>query len=239
VKVNEDFTRRSRLEDLGRWYVTQFVEKVAASLQPGTLLLDAGAGECAYKRFFSDCRYFAIDLAVGDAGWNWANVDAFARLDVLPLPDESVDAILCTQVLEHLENPHASVQEFFRVLRKRGILYMTVPMAHREHQVPFDFFRYTSFGLRSLLRGAGFRDFEIAPFGGVATRMAYELPRLMDLFPGSGLKSGRVRIRGLALLPLRAASFMAIRLLQRFLLWADRFDRARDDPFGWSVIACR
>ena len=237
MKLNEDFTTRSKLQDVGRWHITKFVGEVAERLPPGIRLLDAGAGECAYKRFFPHCRYVAMDLAIGEMAWNYANLDSFARLDRLPLADGSVDAILCTQVLEHVERPRETVAELHRVLKRGGTLFLTAPMAQAEHQAPYDFFRYTSFGLRAVCRGAGFERVEIAPFGGLPTRLAYELPRIMSLFPGSGIFSGRVRIGGLLLLPARAATFLALRLLQRFLLWADRFDRARNDPFGWSLIA--
>ncbi len=237
MKINEDFTRRSRLLDLGRWHITEFVRSVAARLPPGTRLLDAGAGECAYKRFFGQCRYFAMDFGMGETGWNYSNLDAFARMDALPVRDASVDAILCTQVLEHLERPWQALPEMHRVLKPGGVLYLTAPMAHPEHQAPYDFFRYTSHGLRSLCQDAGFRDLEIQAFGGLPTRLAYEIPRLLALFPGSGLKGGRVRPAGLVMLPVRSAAFVAVRGLQRLLLWADRFDRERIDPFGWSVVA--
>jgi SAM-dependent methyltransferase len=237
VRLHEDFTTRGKLEDLGRWHITRFVESVARALPAGTRLLDAGAGECAYKKYFARCRYIAIDLAVGDAGWNYANVDAFGRLDRLPLADATMDTILCTQVLEHVEWPRECVREFHRVLKPGGALYLTAPMAQAEHQVPYDYFRYTSFGLRSILVDAGFERPEIASLGGLPARFAYELPRIMGLFPPSGLRGGRVRIAGLLALPARAATFAAVRLLQPILVWADRFDRARDDPFGWSVVA--
>ena len=237
MKLNEDFTTRSKLEDLGRWHITQFVRSVAARLPPGTLLLDAGAGECAYKRFFTHCRYLAMDLAVGEANWNYANVDAFASLDRLPLAGGSVDAILATQVLEHLERPRESVGEFYRVLKPGGVLYLTAPMAQSEHQAPYDFFRYTSFGLRAICRDAGFQSAQVEPLGGLLTRMAYEFPRIMDLFPGTGLMSGRVRIGGLLILPARGAAFLALWLVRRLFVWADRFDRTRDDPLGWSLVA--
>ncbi len=239
MKLSEDFTTRSKLQDLGRWYVTRFVRSVADRLPPGALLLDAGAGECAYRTSFAHCRYVAMDLAIGEATWNYANLDSLARLDGLPLADESVDAILCTQVLEHLEWPREAVREFHRVLKPGGVLYLTAPMAQAEHQVPFDFFRYTSFGLKTILLEAGFEAPRIDPFGGMPARLAYELPRIMALFPGSGLRNGRLRIAGLLLLPARAATLMAVRLLQRLLLWADRFDRRHDDPYGWSVVAQR
>jgi len=239
VRLNEDFTTRSKLEDLGRWHITRFVQKVSAALPAGTRVLDAGAGECAYKRFFSKCRYVAVDLAVGDGNWNWANVDVFSRLEELPVPDESFDAVLCTQVIEHLQNPSGCVRELHRALRRGGVLYLTAPMAQAEHQVPFDYFRYTSFGLRLMLEEAGFRDFQISPLGGQPARMAYELPRLMGLFPGSGLGTGRLRLSGLLLLPVRAWTYVWIKALQVLLLWSDRFDRVRNDPYGWSVIARR
>ena len=239
MKLNEDFTERSKLQDLGRWYITEFVHSVAGRLPAGTLLLDAGAGECAYKKFFTHCRYLAMDVAIGESAWNYANLDSLSRLDRLPLTDGSVDAILCTQVLEHLEWPRESVREFHRVLKPGGVLYLTAPMAHNEHQAPYDYFRYTSFGLRSICGDAGFDRLEIVPLGGLPARIAYELPRIMTLFPGSGVKSGRVRIGGLLLLPARVAVFLAVRLLQRLFLWADRFDRARNDPFGWSLVATK
>ncbi len=237
MRLNEDFTRRGKLADLGRWHITRFVEGVAAKLAPGTLLLDAGAGECAYKRYFTHCRYVATDLAVGEQKWNYANVDLFAGLDRLPLQDASVDAVLCTQVLEHLEWPRECVREFFRVLKPGGTLFLTAPMSHAEHQMPHDFFRYTSSGLLSICREAGFAHVEISPFGGMWTRFAYELPRALAFVPGTGLRSGVVQWRGLLLFPIRALAWLGVRVFQRFFLWAERFDRVKNDTFGWSVTA--
>lgn len=226
MRLNEDFTRRGKLADLGRWHVTRFVERAAAEVAPGLLLLDAGAGECAYKRLFGHCRYVAVDSAVGEQAWNYANLDALALLDRLPLPDSRVDAILCTQVLEHVERPREVVGELFRVLKPAGTLYLTAPMAHAEHQAPHDFFRFTSFGLRSLCREAGFGQVEIASFGGLFTRLAYELPRVVGALPS-----------GLLWLPVRLFALALARILQLVFLFAERLDKDKNDPFGWSVIA--
>ncbi|MFI3135146.1 MAG: hypothetical protein QX197_00035, partial [Methylococcaceae bacterium] len=73
--INEDFSTRSKLQDVGRWYITRFVESVAKNLPIGSLILDAGAGESVYKKLFSHCDYKAIDLAVGESRWNYANLD--------------------------------------------------------------------------------------------------------------------------------------------------------------------
>src|SRR5437773_2389759 len=115
--INEDFTKRPKLQDIGRWYVTEFVAGVAGSLPPETLVLDAGAGECAYKKYFSHCRYKAVDLAVGDNEWNYENLDYVAPLHDMPIEDGTFDVILSTQTLEHLEWPRESVREMHRVLK--------------------------------------------------------------------------------------------------------------------------
>jgi SAM-dependent methyltransferase len=239
MKLSEDFTRREKFADLGRWYITRFVGSVAAALPRGARVLDAGAGECAYKRYFDHCRYQAVDLGVGEASWNYTNLDSIARLDQLPFATGSFDAVVSTQVLEHLDRPVESLAEMHRVLRDGGKLYLTAPMAHPEHQVPYDFFRYTSYGLRSVMKEAGFESCEIEPFGGLAIRWAYELPRAMELFPGSGLASGRPSLRGIALLPVRVVTRAGIAVLQRLLAWADRFDERKNDPFGWRVVAVK
>jgi len=239
MKINEDFTRRSKIQDIGRWHITQFVRSVADSLPPGSAILDAGAGECAYKKYFTHCEYKSVDSAVGESAWNYTNLDYVAPLDKLPIRDGSFDAVLCTQVLEHLEWPRECVKEMSRVLKPGGKLYLTAPMAQSEHQEPYDFFRYTSFGLRSICDQAGLEQMEIRPFGGLCTRWAYELPRAMQFFAGTGLRGGTVRLAGFALLPLRALVFVMIRSAQTLLLWLDRFDKTRNDPFGWSITASK
>lgn len=237
MKVYEDFTTRSKIEDIGRWYVTQFVKLVSEGLPSEALILDAGAGECAYKRYFPHCKYVSVDLAVGEDSWNYKNLDCVAALDNLPFEEGSFDAILCTQVLEHLEWPRESVKEFHRILKPGGRLFLTVPMAHKEHQVPYDFFRYTSFGLKSICKHAEFNQIEITPLGGMFTRMAYELPRTMSVFPVSGFRNGQLRLKDIILLPLKIVCLIAIRVAQMALLGMDRFDKIRNDPFGWSAIA--
>lgn len=241
MQLNEDFTRYSKVADAGRWHVTRFVQAAARALPPGARVLDAGAGECAYKPLFVHCRYTGVDLAVGESRWTYRNLDAIATLDQLPFAAASFDAVLSTQTLEHLSRPQESVTEFFRVLRPGGRLFLTAPMAHMEHQAPYDFFRYTSYGLRTLAERAGFAPGHvvISPFGGMFTRWAYELPHAIDVFPASGLPERRPNPAGIALLPVKAAAFGLIRLTQVLLLALDRFDRRRDYPFGWSLTATK
>ncbi|MCG8402009.1 MAG: methyltransferase domain-containing protein [Firmicutes bacterium] len=235
--TGKDFVTASKIRDAGRWYVTNFVKLVSAGVPPGASILDAGAGECAYKGYFAHCRYVSVDLAVGEAGWDYSHLDYIAPLDDLPFADASFDAVLSTQVLEHLEYPRAAAKEMFRVLKPGGKLYLTAPMAHCEHQEPYDFFRYTSYGLKSIFEQAGFKQIAIAPLGGLFTRWAYEMPRIMLLFPSAGLKKGRINLKGLMFLPLRAVCFLAVRLTQALFLSVDGLDKQKKFPLGWSLIA--
>jgi ubiquinone/menaquinone biosynthesis C-methylase UbiE len=238
-EVREDFSTRSRLRDLGRWYVTRFVEKVAASLPPGTKLLDAGAGEGVYRKCFAHCEYRAIDLAVGEPKWNYGHLNYVGPLHDMPIESELFDAVICTQVLEHLEWPRESVKEMFRVLKPGGRLFMTVPMAHGEHQIPYDFFRYTSFGLRSICQHAGFSQIDIKPFGGFCVRWAYELPLLVTLLPSLRKSDGRLAFYGVVSLPFKVLLRALLMPLQILLILLDGFDGKKDYPFGWGVTACK
>lgn len=231
MNLNEDFSKYSRYRDVGRWYVTGFVRRTAAELPPGSLVLDAGAGECVYKPLFGHCRYLAVDLAVGDAAWNYHNLDAISVLHRLPFPSNTFDAVLSTQTLEHLSLPQASVCELHRVLKAGGRLYLTAPMSHVEHQAPYDFFRYTSYGLRHLATQAGFAsgDIRVEPFGGMFTRWGYELAELGGLFVNTGVSR----------LPAKVFTFAIMRALRVCLFALDRFDKRRVHPFGWGMTATK
>jgi SAM-dependent methyltransferase len=239
MNLKEDFTGRSKLTDIGRWYVTRVVKGIATSLPKDTQVLDAGAGECAYKAFFSHCDYKAIDLAVGESNWNYSNLDYVGPLHQMPIADGVFDIVLCTQVLEHLEWPRESVKEMYRVLKSRGKLLITVPMAHAEHQTPFDFFRYTSYGLKSLCSRAGFDQIDVQPLGGFFVRWAYELPRALSILPSAGLRSGNPNIVGIVLIPLKLLLLVVVRMVQILFLCLDPLDRAKNFPFGWFCTATK
>ncbi|MCX6594998.1 MAG: methyltransferase domain-containing protein [Acidobacteria bacterium] len=143
------------------------LDAFAASLAPGALLLDAGAGEAQHRARFPGQRYVAVDLAVGDGQWDYSRLDALADLQALPFPDQSFDAALNIVTLEHVREPKLVLREIARVLKPGGRLLLVVPLEWEVHQAPHDYFRYTRPGLEYLLGEAGLRIEWIHPAGGI------------------------------------------------------------------------
>jgi SAM-dependent methyltransferase len=152
--------------DLRRAPVDAFVRREAAQVPSGARVVDLGCGECNYKPAFAHTRYLGIDLAVGNAGWDYSRISVLADLVRVPLRDGAADVVLCTETLEHLERPWRFAAEVSRILRPGGTLLLTTPQMARMHQVPYDFFRYTQFGLKSLFEREGLRAERIDPEGG-------------------------------------------------------------------------
>src|SRR4051794_39782821 len=92
----------------------------AASLPPGTHVLDAGAGEGQYAPLFRGLQYTAVDLGVGDANWAYGGLDAVADLQQLPFRRDAFDACLNIVTLEHVQDPAGVLSELARVLKSGG-----------------------------------------------------------------------------------------------------------------------
>lgn len=104
--------------------------------------------------------------------WWYVNLDhntspnIFADVTKTPLVEKCVDRIICTEVLEHLPDPQACVDEVYRLLRNDGVVFASTPFFYPVHADPYDFQRFTEDGLRYLFRD--FRSVEIQRMGGYA-----------------------------------------------------------------------
>ena len=119
-------------------------------------MLDAGAGEGQYAHHFARQRYCGVDLAVGDAAWDYSRLDAVADLTALPFRAGAFDAALHIVTIEHLREPGRALAEIARTLAPGGALLVAAPHEWEVHQAPHDYFRYTRYGLAYLLEKAGF-----------------------------------------------------------------------------------
>lgn len=158
--------------------------RFAESLPPGARVLDAGAGELQYAHLFARHRYLALDLAIGDANWNYRKLHCIADLAALPLAPASCDACINIVTLEHVREPAAVVAELARALRPGGRLLLVVPHEWEVHQSPHDYFRYTRHGVGYLLARAGLAPDEIRPVGGFFRLLSRRLLNALQFFPG-------------------------------------------------------
>ena len=131
------------------------------------IVLDISAGQCRYKPFFNHTQYAAIDSAVGDPNWDFSKLDIIGDALKMPIKSESVDVCLNFTSLEHYTDPVQAFEEFFRVLKPGGRLFLYVPFVQVEHQIPHDYYRYTRYGLAHLCTQRGFDIEFIIPSNGI------------------------------------------------------------------------
>ena len=149
--------------------------------------LDVGSGLSPYKRRLLERCDSVVSVDVEDRS---GQVDVIA--DVMSMPeieDASFDTVLCTQVLEHVPRPPEAVAELARVLKPGGKLILSAPHLSALHEVPGDFYRYTRFGLESLLARSGLQVERVQEAGGLVSFLAHGLSMalLCPLAPVPGL----------------------------------------------------
>src|SRR3989344_5385413 len=186
-----------------RYAIEKFVEKSACSLKSESTVLDAGAGPCPYKQFFRHCNY-----------------------------ESTYDAVLNTEVLEHVEYPQKVIDEFYRILKKGGKLFLTTPQSWRIHQAPHNYFYFTYYGLKSLLKKAGFSKYKITPMGGYFWFLADAL-RFNNLL--EQVKKNKILYYSLTIIgyPFTQIIFPLI------LFHMDSFDKKREWTMGYTVEAVK
>ena len=122
-------------------------------------LLDVGCGTKPYEIFFDVDKYVGLEINTSNTLTN-SNHDYLYNGDVFPFKDNQFDSVLTSQVLEHSFNPNIFISEIRRVLKPNGILILTVPFIWDEHEQPFDFARYSSFGIKHILNSNNFEVIE-------------------------------------------------------------------------------
>lgn len=155
-----------------RVYLESFVRQAASIVPVGSNVLDAGAGDCQYKFLFEAMNYESADFCQVDKPYG--EITYVGDLNHIPVPDNNYDLVLCTQVLEHVTDPQAIVAELFRVLKPGGVIYASAPLFYEEHEIPYDFFRYTRFGLEYIFQSVGFSITQIAPLEGYFGALSYQ-----------------------------------------------------------------
>lgn len=239
--VPQSVKARLNAESFG---IIKFVEFAAENVKLADRILDAGAGACPYKKHFLHARYESADVEESAATSPKGIHDFFCSLDSIPKPDNYYDAILNSQVLEHVEYPQKVIDEFYRILKPGGKLFLTAPQAGGIHEAPYNFFNFTKYGLESLFKNAGFKINFIKPRGGFFWQAGYELSILpfhvlsQYMFDDNNKKS--IKPIFFILLPFYIISIPFCRFIIPLLFfYLDRLDKKREYTLGYACYCTK
>lgn len=165
---------------------------VAAALSeiPGGLrILDAGAGEQRYRKDCAHLQYVSQDHEAYDGSgdglggqvtsWTYGKTDLVSDICSIPAGDASFDAVLCTEVLEHVPDPVRALAELTRLLKPGGYLIVTAPFCSLTHFSPYHFSTGLSkYWYQHHLQALGYENIQLVPNGNYFEYMAQELRRL-------------------------------------------------------------
>jgi len=182
----------------GAWLLREAMRRVlaeaAAALAPTParelVLLDIGGRGRPYAGIFSRILGGTVRHVVLDAG---GEADVTALAERLPIAAYSVDLVLCTQVLEHVEDPAAAVSEMARVLKPGGSCLLTTHGTWFYHPDPEDYWRWTPAGLARLFTQAGFSRCAIQPVGGTKLALAVLGLTSLERSAGTGMAGAVAR----------------------------------------------
>lgn len=171
----------------------QWVIEHLEQIPKGKILLDAGAGQQRYRSYCSHLRYIAQDfgqyvpneISVGllqDVSWDYTGIDITCDIIDIPLDDGAVDAVLCTEVFEHLKNPILALKEFSRILKPGGTLLLTAPFCCLTHMAPYFYYNgFSEYWYKEHLSGNGFEIKELVSNGNFFKYMSQELFRVVNM----------------------------------------------------------
>jgi len=200
-------------------------------------VLDVGAGEAPWRDLMPlGVEYVGVDADLsGEFGMRRQSNITYYDGKRLPYDDGSFDYVLCTEVLEHVSDPLAFLADLQRVLRQGGTLILTVPWSARLHHLPYDYGRFTRFGLAALLKSTGFSGVTIEERGNDITVIANKLIVLMIrlLHPHRLRNCVWTWVLAAMLLPVTVVFLGAAHVA--LLLHAG----SKEDPLGYGVIAVK
>lgn len=121
--------------------------------------LDIGCGTKPYVHLYRSIEYVGLEI---DTPQNRVikNADYFYDGITFPFSDDTFDSVVANEVFEHVFNPDQFLSEVLRVLKREGVILLTMPFVWDEHEQPYDYARYSSFGIKSLLERHGFAIIE-------------------------------------------------------------------------------
>ena len=218
-----------------RFPINDFARRhILPLFKAGTKVLDAGSGRLPEQQLRSEilatgATLETLDFLPGEG------VDHVADVADTKLPEQSYDAILCMQVLEHVPNPQAVCAELYRMARPGAHVMVSAPQSAWLHNLPYHYFHYTNIGMRKILEEAGFEVLTMEAQGGHFATLAVMHHYTCRVLDGLAEQRGNP----LWYKPLR----LWLRLWNGFLMkslyiWLDKVLFWEGNTQGWNVL-CR
>jgi len=190
-------------------------------------VLDIGCGNKPYKKEFEErvSQYIGCDIEQSSL----EQVDIICDAMDIPLPSDEFDTIFSTQVLEHVAEHQLVLNEAYRLLKAGGKIIISVPFYWPPHEEPYDYFRFTKYGLQHILEKAGFIIVEVKENGG---SWATTGQSIIHSTMNSTSKNFLLRVWRLFFFRLKL-----YRLHNSFFAWLDRVDFNAGMTMNYVVIA--
>lgn len=172
-----------------------WLKRTLSGLPAGSRLLDAGAGELQNRKYCGHMEYISQDFCQyeGQEGgapaeglhsksWDTSRIDLVSDITAIPAPDSSFDAILCSEVLEHVPEPTHALDEFARLLKPGGVVILTAPFSSNVHMAPYHYCSgFSKYWYEHHLALRGFEIKELTANGDWYALLEQEITRLGGL----------------------------------------------------------
>ena len=170
----------------------RWIKQQLSKLNPGLTILDAGAGQLRYKDSCSHLHYISQDFGEFKGNkdgeglittkWDTSTVDIISDIIDIPMHNESVDAILCTEVLEHCPHPELVIKELSRILKNGGVLILTAPFNSLTHFAPYHYCTgFNKYWYEEILPMYGLEIVELTANGNYFLYLQQEINRVNGL----------------------------------------------------------
>ncbi len=223
--------------------IPAFLEEEAAQLPAGARVLDAGAGRRPYSDIFRRNQYESCDMP---GGFYEQKHDFECFLHDIPRPANTYDAVINTQVLEHVPDPIATLRELNRILKPGGCLLLTIPLTAPLHGEPWHFFHFTHHAIGEMARRSNFEIKACEKIGGAFWTLGKRVP---DVF-GKWMKQydpSRARKRGqnlgwcllmnlLLVVPWLLCYPASAYVFRPLCYWLDRTDIEKSLTLGYTAV---
>ena len=239
------------LADPERAIVDRFIQDIE-NASKNQLLLDAGAGNFRYRELLVQKGYsyqsqdFDEVFEKSSSGMHTYVCD----IQSIPVESNRYDVVICTQVLEHVTNPQNVFIELARILKPGGKIYLTTNFLFPIHGAPYDFYRFTHFGLHLLAKESSLTNIEISSRGGFFSlwaKLIYDFPAIMKawLFYGGATLHGQreLSLKNPVLIIFVLPSIFFLDLFCTFcaglIRLLDPIDKRKRFTLGYQLIATR